>query len=562
MLIKTVGRAAILCALVTKLAWGLVPLEGLVLGQVDRELQPDPLTTIFSSSLTGADVDLAQHRTYRSFIQEAQELQQSCSFIGRASYANPQSETVARRTMVATLQYVGLDATVKAIGTYARTLQMSETEYTQLADNLVKGSCSPNLSVYGLRLIKQNLLAAYKTEGIYFLPRFPGAPMSSPELSISSNSVETRELEFHHTVKNFRALCSWGGDVTNYRLLPPLISSPQVMSAVMRYMEGVGLEYDARGRSVKLVERNHLRVSCDGPICRPVPANVFQRQFPRMVGSSGLKQDLQRQWCEHFRFQNYVSGDQQSAQVRDWIKQQDLADERKDVAMMVSLLTSTSDLVLMAKSYPEVGDSLKRTIEQRWNDWAATSIKRFSRDLFFEEALEIELLAPDRAKLAARGETFGLDLAITMGELDRVIRLNDKIAVDFGLKVSRNWLRWVRSQALQSGLKEDPTAESEALVSSVSATLRALMQKGYGYFPYFQANQNLEELLAQELIRQLSFYEGRYFDDVNERMVQLPVRFHYGLFALSYVRYKALQKKTPAPILPEVAPPTAASLDL
>lgn len=554
MLTKTLRRAVVAATLVVVgPVWALVPLEGLVLGQVSRDLQPDPMENAFSTAIDQPGYDREAHKLYRRYYQDAWELQQSCSYIGKATYANPQSQTIARRTMVASLQYIGLDATVKAIGQYARTLQMQADEYALLVENLMKGSCSPNLSVYGLRLIKQNLLAAFETDS-GLLPTFPGYPYGSTELFTKSRALETREAEFHHTVKNFRALCSWGGDVDNYRLLPPLLANPQVMSTVMRHMEGLSFKYDDAKRSVEKVKAfGSTPISCEGPLCRPGSPELFERRFPRMVGSSGLKQDLQRLWCEHFRFQNYVVGDQQSPQVREWIKEQDIEDERKDVAALVSLFTRTTDIVLTTKKYQDLAAELKRPIEARWDVWAANSLKRSSKDLYFEEGLEISVLRKTAQRRAIDNDIFALDLTVTMGELDRILKVNDKLELDLNLKVSRNWLRWVRTRALQAQRSEEPQADEEVLTEAVAAHLRVLLEKTYAVLPYFQQSSGVEALMAEELIAQLIGYEGDYFRDIQDQMVGLPVRLHYGLFALSYVRYKALLKPAPK-AAPEMEP--------
>ena len=561
MLSKRVGFA-VLCTLGLGLrAYALVPLEGLVLGNVARDLQTDPLQVFTSGKTEGNAYDQVTQKLYRSFYLDAQELQRSCSFVGKAAYANPISEIIARRTIVASLQYVGLDITVKAIGSYAKTLQMPPEEYTRLVDSLVQGSCSPNLSVYGLRLVKQNLQASYKTEDPFLLPYFPSFPLGSDEAFVKSNSLESRETEFHHVIKNFRSLCSWGGDVNNYRLLPALLNSPQVMSVVLRFMEGVVLRYNEKTAAIDKVDYAPTYIACDGPLCRPAPLEVFNRQFPRMVGSSGIKQDFQRQWCEHFRFQNYLVGDQQDPQVREWIKQQEPEDDRKDAAAMVSLFTRVSDLILNTKQYKDLSANLRNPIEVRWNRWAQSSIERSSRDLYFEESLEVNVMKQNRLALARKNEVFALDMIVTMGELDRILQVTDKLGIDFNIKVSRNWLRWVRTSSLQAQLSENRLEAQELLLNAVTEHLQVQLQRGYQFFPYFKLGKGLEILMAEELVSQLTNYEGAYFEEFKDKMVNMPVRFHFGLFALSYIRHKALLKPTiETPTSPEVTPTNTTAL--
>lgn len=554
---KTVGLVAGLIGLSLN-AVALVPLEGLVLGEVAQDLQQDPMTSAFELRPEGEEYDRGLQKLYLATYRAGLELVNSCGIVGKASYANPESQTVARRTIAATLQYIGLDLTVKAIGSYAQTLQMGEDEYGKLTQNLVTESCSPNMTVYGQRLLRQNLLAAYKMKNGFRLPSFPTAPLGTPELMAKANAMETRENEFHYVVKNFRSLCSWGGDVENYRMLPPLLASPVLMSAVQRHMLGQNFHYNDKLRTVEMPTNGKWFISCDGPICRPGTKEQFQRRFPRMIGSSGLMQDVQRQWCEHFRFQNYVVGDQQTPTVRTWMKQQEPEDERKEVASMISLLTRASDLVLMSKHYSELAQDLRKPIEGSWDRWAKNSIASVSRDMYFEEPLEVRVLAQSSEARALEKSVFALDLTVTMGELDRILATKDKFQLNADLQVSHNWLRWVRSKSADATRADDNIGAREDLLEQVTAYLNDLMAKNYKHLGYFQLSGDIQRLMAQELLVQLENYQGDYFYNVSSKMVTLPVRFHYGLFALSYIRYKALLRPVPnaKPVEPnlEVAP--------
>lgn len=541
-------------------SYALVPLEGIVLGKVKESLQTDPLQNIFlTAPREGNSYEWFHYKNYILHINEAQELERSCNYIGEASYVSPQDEIIARRTMVATLQYIGLDLTVNMIGRYARFLNMPENEYNVLVERLVQSSCSPNLSVYSLKLIKHNLYAVFnKKENIQLLD-FVGEPFAPVETLRKVSSVDTRENEFNHITKNFRALCSWGGEVDNYRLLPPLLSNPVVMSRVIQHMLGANIKFDEKRKSVSLEFTPGLqRVSCAGPLCRADSTEKFEKNFPRMVGSSGLKQDLQRQWCGHFRYQNYLTNERQAPTIRQWIKEQEPEDERKDVSVMVSLFTGVSDLVMAAKSYNELSEILRHPIESRWNQWANRSIENFSVDLYREEPLEFRV-----QKLSYQTEKmpFQIDLTVTMGELDRVLALNDKLKFEFGAKFSRNWLRWIRTQAIEARLGDNPAEGLERVIGLTAAHLKKNpIDKFSEGFAYFGDLGPLSGLLAETLIDQLLMYEGNYFDDLQEKMVRIPIRLHYGMFALSYIKHKLRIIRNPSIVVPGLDYPVSNSV--
>lgn len=555
MLTKIISLGSLLALGLVSNVFALVPLEGIVLGKVTESLQVDPLQGVFSTPLEGDGYQQYIFKSYVHLIEEAQQLEQSCSYIGKASYASPNDETIALRTIVANLQYIGIDRAVKSIGAYARYLGFTNEEYQSLVEKLVKGSCSPNISIYSLKLIKQNLYASFKEDGL--LINFIGEPYA-PSTTISKvSSLDTRENEFNHITKNFRALCSWGGEVENYRLLPPLLANPVVMSFVFRHMESKRLNYNDKTNEISLNNDPGLsRVSCSGALCRSSSADKFEKKFPRMIGSSGLKQDLQRQWCNHFRYQNYLINETQSPIVRDWIKAQEPEDEKKDVAVMVSLLTGVSDLVMGTKNYNELSAMLKEPIDSGWSKWATNSIKNFSTDLYREEPLEFRI---EKTPTLSNQNPFQIDLSITMGELDRVLAIQDKLKFEFGIKISRNWLRWARTQAIEAKLADDPAVEQERVVALIADHLKINttdeMSKN---FVYFGDLGQLSFLLSETLIDQLLKYEGNYFDQIQDKMVRLPIRLHYGMFALSYIKHKLRIIRNPAITKP--LPVTDASL--
>ncbi len=538
MLTKALGYSlATTLALASAASYALVPLEGLLQGEVSSEGQPDPMSYVFQQQLSSDESAKALHKTYIAHTQEARGLAQSCEFIGKGEYASPSEEERAKRSVVAALQYIGLDATVKAIGAYAKTLQMSEENYGKLVENLMTTSCSPNLSVYGLKLIKQNLLASF-TRSDLKLPTYPGQPFVANVLTEKNNALVSKEKELNHTLQNFRALCSWGGETQNYRMLPTLLSNPLVMVTVLRHLDNKTLAWDAEFQQTNLYEgKGAVQVTCQNLICRKVDHAEFLKTFPRVIGSSGVKQDLYRLWCHHFREQEVVEGDRQHPQVREWLKKMEISHHRQMAGQMVALLTGVPDLMVFTDNYPALKKDLRASIDERWDTWAKKSLQGFSKDLLYEESLEIKV-RPRRDVLLIRQNLFAVDLSVTMGELDRLLQTGDKLRLDVNLKLSRNWLRWLRVQSNVVNQKADPAAVEE-FMDQVALFLKPQLAGKAKYFPTPLFRDGLEHVLAQELVEQVLRYEGDFFETYQDKMLTVPLRFHYGMFALSYMRYKA-----------------------
>lgn len=521
-------------------AFGLIPLDGLLKGQVEGDQQFDPLSSVFQSNPETNEGSKQLHKSYIIHTLDSLSLKQSCDYIGKANYASPTDEVRAQRSVVATLQYLGLDATVKSIGHLSRQIQMERENFVKLVDNLVSGSCSPNLSVYGPKLLKANFLNSFDSyTDQTILPTFPVGRMASSQLLVKSQSLEVRERELHHGLMLFRSLCSWGGDTDNFRLLAPLLKNPLIMSWVFRHLEGKRISWSKETNQATIIEdaAASVQVLCPDMICRRVELSEFKKNFPKIVGSSGTGLDLKRMWCQHLRDQTINTSDTQHPMIREWGKKLNPEDENLMAGQMLSLFTGLSDMVVMAKTFNELTTDLRSPIDERWSSWANTNLKNFSRDTLYEEAMEIKV-RPLREELELSQRNFRVDFAVTMGELDRVFKNSDKVSQTIPLKLSQNWLRWLRRQWFEVNSKASPELREE-FITQTAKFIKIQIDAKKKYFPTPLFGDGLEELIALELISQVERYEGGIFTGLDEKMLTIPVRFHYGLFALSYMRYKA-----------------------
>ncbi len=521
-------------------SWALIPLEGLLKGQVETDLQFDPLSNVFQSNPETDDGAKQLHKSYMIHTLDSLSLKQSCDYIGKANYATLSDEVRAHRSVVATLQYLGLDATVKSIGSLSRQTQMERESFVKMVDNLIIGSCSPNISVYGPKLLKANFINSYDnfTDQI-ILPTFPLGSMASTPLVIKSQSLEVRERELHHGLVLFRSLCSWGGDTENYRLLAPLLKNPLIMSWVFRHLEGKTINWNKLTNEARVMEDelSSVQVLCPDLICRRVDNAEFKKNFPKIVGSSGTGLDLKRLWCQHLRDQTINTSDTQHPLIREWGKKINPEDENLMAAQLLSLFTGLSDMVVMAKNFNELTQDIRSPIDERWSKWASTNLKNFSRDTLYEEPMEIKI-RPLREQIDVDQRKFRVDFAVTMGELDKIFKNSDKVSQTIQLKLSQNWLRWLRRQWFQVSAQASPELRDE-FITQTAQFIKIQIDQKKKYFPTPLFGDGIEELIALELISQVERQEGGIFSKMDEKMLTIPVRFHYGLFALSYMRYKA-----------------------
>jgi hypothetical protein len=116
-MIKLLG---LLFFFVSTMAFALIPVEGILMGQAANDIQNDPLLKIFSDIYDkGLEGENKKLKLYQSTYESGENLNESCSYLGAPLYSSSWQEKQARRSIAATLQYIGLDTSIKAVGAYA-----------------------------------------------------------------------------------------------------------------------------------------------------------------------------------------------------------------------------------------------------------------------------------------------------------------------------------------------------------------------------------------------------------------------------------------------------------
>jgi hypothetical protein len=518
--------------------FALVPVEGILLGQAVNEYQQDPLNFIFSDiydkSMAGENTKL---RLYQSTYESGALLKESCSLFSPPTYASNWMEKQAKRSMVSTVQYIGLDTSIKAIGAYAKKFEVTEDAFKKLSNNLIKNYCSKNITVFSIKRLEQALDHYYKNPQNNLIPSVENSPFITTLYKTKTESVQGRSNEFDQAINNFKAFCSWGGDVVDYRMMVPYLNNSFIMAFMIKNMTGVQDKYDPVLQKVnQLPSPDTVQVGCTDLICRKVSLDKFKQSFPRSVGSTGLYTDLAKLYCHHFKTQDY-SGSNSIPVVQTWIKKMELEDPIFESSFFISLMTGVPDAVFGVDNYRELPVVAKSSLDERWKNWSNTVLKSFSKDMLFEESLKIKA-EPRRDKSALRAQGFWLDFSVTLGEMDRIVDENDKLTLSFDLKLSKNYIRHVRSKWIDLSNNMDEEGRIQ-FRDQISKYLDLQLKEKEKYFRQKMWNDDFSRLIVQELVEQILVYNGPMFDSYKEEMLKVPVKFTYGIFALSYLRYRA-----------------------
>ncbi|HAZ13347.1 MAG: hypothetical protein A2X86_15010 [Bdellovibrionales bacterium GWA2_49_15] len=539
--------AVVGCLWFSSTGQAFVPLESLVLGDLSQillERKSDPIQYVLrvekeqDASMNAYTRFLA---FYRGVYSEGENLKNYCPFAPKAIYARPIELDQVKRSVMATLQYLGLDLTSRAIALYAKQLEYGQDEWRNLADRLVGQYCSKNLTIISLKQLRKNLDVYFEHGASFELPSVENNPLFSKALSGKFQTEKSRELEFLQTVKLFRAVCTWGNESDNPRLLVPFLRNPIIMATVIRHFTDTEMAYNSIDNSVYLTSRKDsgVKVWCENLICRKRNSEYLQKKIFRSIGSKSVKGDLESLYCHSFRDLDFLNREQ-VPEIKKWTDTQSFDDFNFQQSQFLSLLTGVPDFLLRSTNFTTSQDMLRASFDQMWDEWAQGQVKTKSRDLYYEEPLAMELVDRGLYFNPFRPD-FKVVFDVNLGELDRANRIVGKIKAKFHLEIHNTFLAWIRSE--WNDLDPRNVRKRDSIVKNMIKSIEDQVQANRKNFILPPWDGNLENLIADEIIQQLSLYKGPFFSKSPTGIMRIPIEINYGPFALKYLAYEAQVKK-------------------
>ena len=524
--------------------YALAPVESLILGSFAenyKESETDPLYYVFmhANNLNAEDLKSLHNELalYRGFYEEGKNLDKACEVPSSMEYLSSVERQQMLRSMMATLQYIALDLSSRAISNYAKYFEFTRDEYTNLVEGMVGNYCSVNLSVISKKELKNNLYIKFDKDNSYVLPSVAKNPLFPKVLQTLLPEKLARENEFKYTVKLFQYACSWGGDPRNAGLLLPFLKDTNIMALVIRQMAGKSIVWDYYKNKNYLKEDHQTQqIWCDTLICRKTTKEYFESHVYHALGGSDVYNDLKRLYCQDVKLLNYLpkENDPRLAKIMNSIS---FDEENFLNSQLTSLITGVPDFLLNADSFSKGEAIMRASIDQTMYDWAEKSVANFSSELFYEEPLTLELV--DRVQYFTRHDArFKLVFDVNLGEFDRINQDVGKIKISFELHVLRSFLRYYR----RAFMDLDPrlTNEKELLLKQFKLQITKDVQNAKEKLIIPPWKGDLEAIIANELGEQLALKTNKAMrlDTEEKGFLVIPVEINYSPFALKYINYQ------------------------
>lgn len=519
--------------------WALIPLESLTLGDFTEDMKKedsDPLNYVFNLDLSRSKVQFKRLLSnYRGFYEEGENLKNFCKIKYETNYPVGWQREKVKRSVAATLQYIGIDITTRALPEYAKHFNFSRDEYKNLVNRLVGNFCSINLSIISKKSLIKNMMFEYDKRFSFNIPTLDGNPLFPESIKKFSSEDDFMKKEFLQGIRVFKSFCSWGGNINDFRLLVPFLKNPIIMGFVIRQLSGEKLNWESVSNSISLEKsENSVQVLCDNLICRRKTNIEFNSEIPRMLGTPRLKDDLKRLYCEDFEGVDFKLADS-PPKIKKLITKFSFVDQILMQGHLISLLTGVPDLVQRGNLVSDIKESLRGSMDNTWINWAKSELENRKKELFYEEPISIELVTRN-IYFHPFIPKFKVLFDINMGEIDRANQAIGKIKVSFNIKIVKSYLKYIR-RMWKSRLPEN-VKKRKYFKKIFTLKIIDQVKKYRKKFLLPPWTGPLEKLIVKELLAQLSLYKGSFFKNSDHSMVSVPIELNYGLFALKYIRYQ------------------------
>lgn len=523
-----------------KSALALIPIEGLVYGNVEDIYQYDPFVGMLNSNYTTLDKKEGSKKArltrYIALYKQGMELVNQCDQTQGLKYADRTNEDAAIRSTIANLQYIGLDFTIRNIVNYAKILEIGEGRFENLSENLINNSCSQNISVFSHKMLKANFRHFWQHGTKLDIPSIQNLPYFNKQTKSFMNERKTIENAFYYSINSFRSLCSWGGSTDHVGLLAPYLRNPFLMSYVFNNMLEQRIDVDIKTEKVFFTKMdNSVQVSCDNLICRRKNSEDFKTSFPLINGSSNLNSDLKLIYCTHFQNAR-TKRDELTKEQLSWIEGHSRNDRTIEASNLFGQMAGIPNLFTSIDDYQQVSELLKGNIKERWDSWAEKKSSEFNIEQLYEESLEITLVEGDSNQKPELGE-FSVDFRVELGELDKLLGDHNKLDASFDLGFSKSYIENLKERILFSYDKGN-FKKVNSLRADFSKRINYQLGKKEKFFKVPLWNDRLGGIIANELVTQFLKQKRSIQSRLASNVIKIPVKFHFGVFALQYIRDK------------------------
>lgn len=461
-------------------------IDSLVLGDISYQVKDNLL---YSPELNSSQITENEIRS--------QNLIDSCIGMKRNKIKTLQEGKDSLLSIIGTFQFGTLSSLSKNIAMLSRKLNLTESEFVYLSDNLVTNYCSENLTVISKENLKKNLQYVFRNLKLPNDENVLGP--HNKELQKIVDVANYNRNQLIGAIGAFRSICSWGGKPMEFGLMNAFLRSPHLYSSM------VNSELDKKS--------NFKLVKCDNLICR-------QKKFSENDKIEFLS--IAKQSYCHLILKLPPRPSPVSETLKKWNNETTDDDYVFQVSQVYAALTNTPNLLALANGTNNE-KILSSSFDDYFQDWSKHKIKKFSQKIDFEEVMKMRLISNKSSK-----EKNTLNFQIDFGEIDKSFDNVGKISSFFHFSVGEKLYQLVRNQV---SFDPDFTLKKEDHLVHVlkEHLIESSVDVYNNYFSFFDKTYFFNQVAR-------GIYEDIVKDKEGKYIGPYKIKFYYGLFALEQLR--------------------------
>ena len=453
---------------------------------------------------------------YRNFIYEGMRLKENCKNKekGEPAHSTPWQKQQVKRSVYSTLQYLGLETSIKFLSLYSRHFGFTEDEYAHLGKGLIGNYCSSNMTIMSRTTLKKKWIASFHHPSDR-LPYHEGRDIFKHFSPLFVDKKKIEKKEFSLTVELFKTFCSWGNDPDDLRLLVPLIRNPAVMAFIFRHLTHTKLEWNEKaGELLYRTNTEASSISCKNLICR-------RDHYKRFIIS-----DLNQLYCQNLRDVDYKRGSGVPPKIQKIIATISEPESQLMTSHFISLLTRTPNFFLYAEKFSDIERFARMPMEQHLKKWLIGNKQFIDPEFFHEEHLSLDTIPASPPRLS-----FKIAFQVNFGEWDKAVNALGRIRRVLNLNVFKN--------VLKNAQKID-AKNPEQTASYLKKMLRHQIIKIHSQTPLPLSPVDWVKRVVGEISAQIQYGRKTLDFDDGRKTLSIPIEIYYSPFALQYIHRQNL----------------------
>lgn len=458
---------------------------------------------------------------YKSLLINSKKLISQCSLAktnNRKYSFSIQKNEKFKRIVLTSLQYLLMTESMKMIAKYSVGLNQELNDFKNEILKLRNNYCSVNISFISRKFIIKKWLDIFSilendkslVHDFNFSKYYSKKYLRTDKLT---NFKKYKSI----AVEIFKRSCSWDSNVYKVGALNTFLMDPTINIILAHKMMGQVFKKNSPRNGSYVDSSNGIFLNCKNIICRQNKKSRFFEKL-KVVEKNDLISHVNSYVC----LQRSKKSNLHNNGIEELLMN----------SLLISKITNVPDLFLTLKDSTEITDNFALNLHKHMDDWSLKALKVNVDNMPYEESLTYKIVKP---KVPSQENFIHVNIDVDHGEIDKINQINGKLSINKSIYINQKLLNWIKKESFKKNV-ENPLKEKELLIRRLSIKVQDSFKSVYKNLKSPPKIELMSKLIASDIYQQLLQNNLKMkFSSIKSNIVEIPVNFHYGLFAIRYI---------------------------